>query len=146
MVPWGPPDKLRKMRFGTTNVYGRPPIPLRISAWCVFWRRGTDTLLVEDMVGRVWGISERRTKHMRAFWQRVINGGVTRASGSLLHVWSVNPGHECDCRFPPVRYGLLSLDYNNSFFLTPRFRGPLGPRRCTTFLGVLTSGKKCLHC
>ncbi|KAF8306307.1 hypothetical protein TcBrA4_0032010 [Trypanosoma cruzi] len=138
MVHGGLPTKYEKCRLVLRNVYGRPPIPLRISAWCVFWASGVPYLGWWRNGGGVGGHFERAVQSIcEPSGNRVIkNGGVDQSIWSLLHVWSVTRDTNVDCRFPHT-YGLLSLDYNTTPSFSHRVPGPLGPRRCYHFPGGL---------
>ncbi|RNE99817.1 expression site-associated gene (ESAG-like) protein [Trypanosoma conorhini] len=75
-------------------------------------------LAAGGMVGRVWAIREASKAYAKLL-AKSDKWWCDQSIWALLFVWGVTQDPTVDAALR-TRYGLLSLDYNNSFFLTPR--------------------------
>ncbi|RNE95307.1 ESAG-like protein [Trypanosoma conorhini] len=91
------------------------------------------------MVGRVWAIREA-SKAYASLLAKSDEWWCDQSIWALLFVWSVTQDPVVDPALR-IRYGLLSLDYNNSFFLTPR-KGLFGSPAVIHFPGAYTQWRK----
>ncbi|ESL05802.1 hypothetical protein TRSC58_06536 [Trypanosoma rangeli SC58] len=101
-------------------------------------------LAAGGMVGRVWAFREA-SKAYANLLARSDKWWCDQSLWALLFVWSVTRDPIVDAGLR-IRYGLLSLNYNNLFF-SLRVPGLLGPRRCFTFpVGRACGGEHCPSC
>ncbi|RNF01327.1 expression site-associated gene (ESAG-like) protein [Trypanosoma conorhini] len=86
------------------------------------------------MAGRVWAIREA-SKAYASLLAKSDKWWCDQTIWALLYVWSVTQDPVVDPALR-IRYGLLSLDYNNSFFLTARY-GRFRPSAILHFPGTV---------
>ncbi|RNF02971.1 ESAG-like protein [Trypanosoma conorhini] len=96
-------------------------------------------LTAGGMVGRVWAIREA-SKAYASLLAKSDEWWCDQSIWALLFMWSVTQDPVVDPALR-IRYGLLSLDYNNSFFLTPR-KGLFGSPAIIHFPGAYTQWRK----
>ncbi|PWU88522.1 putative expression site-associated gene (ESAG-like) protein [Trypanosoma cruzi] len=117
MVPWGSPEIFAKCIWYYERVWeaAKSSADQRMVR---FLASGYRYLAGGGMVGRVWAFREAY-KAYSSLLATSDKWWCDQSIWSLLHVWSVTRDTNVTADFR-IRYGLLSLDYNNSFFLTPR--------------------------
>ncbi|RNC34262.1 expression site-associated gene (ESAG-like) protein, partial [Trypanosoma cruzi] len=117
MVPWGPQENFAKCGWYYERVWeaAKSSADQRMVR---FLASGYRFLAGGGMVGRVWAFREAY-KAYASLLATSDKWWCDQSIWSLLHVWSVTRDTNVTADFR-IRYGLLSLDYNNTFFLTPR--------------------------